>query len=202
MKDGRKIPIKDPHLKILRKNLRELLYEAFNAEHTKLMNKITQIKRSRRNQKDDQIKAQMRAEIKDLNKKRVNLRDSYYKSILRCGLCNTIEGDRIYYKRFDKWYCPKCFEENYRHWAPTNWKPRYPLLKEQVLEFFHKLDKVVGSCQTNLNLSREILTDICISENDQKIFLDTLYHHGGYCDCEIMLNAYPNVMADFDTDIE
>jgi len=155
-----------------------------------------------RDQKDDQIKAQMRIEIKNLRKINNQLDDMYHKSILRCGLCNTIEGDRIYYKRFDKWYCLKCFEENYKDWAPLNWKLRYPLLKEQVLEFFQKLDKVVGNCQTNLDFSGEILTEMGISKSDQKLFLDTLYHHGGHWDCEILLNAYPNVMADFDIDIE
>ncbi|MFX1435225.1 MAG: DUF2695 domain-containing protein [Promethearchaeota archaeon] len=202
MKDGRRITIKDPRLKTLRKNLRKLLDEAYIEEFENLMGKITQIKRSRRNQKDDEIKAQMEAKIDVLYEKSENLRNSYYKSILRCGLCNNLEGDRIYYKRFDKWYCPKCFEENYKHWAPLNWKPTYPISKEQVLDFFRELDKVVGSCQTNLDLSKEILTEMGISKSDQKIFLDTLYHHGGHCDCEIMLNAYPNVMADFDIDIE
>lgn len=202
MKDGRKITLRSPRLIILRKNLRELFDNTYNEERKKLYTKISQIEEIRRNQKDDQIKAQMRIEIKNLRKKNNQLEDIYHKSILRCSLCNTIEGDRIYYERFDKWYCPKCFEENYEHWAPLNWKPRYPLSKEQIIEFFLRLDKVVGSCQTNLHLSREILTEMGISKSDQNIFLDTLYHHGGHCDCEIMLNAYPNVMADFDIEIE
>lgn len=202
IKDGKRIGLKNSRLIIVRKNIRELFDEAYIKEYENLTDKITQIKRIRRNEENNQKKAQMRTEIKDLNENRVNLSDSYHKSILRCGLCNTIEHDRIYYKKFDRWYCPKCFEENYKHWAPLNWKPRYPLSKEQVLEYFHKLEKLVGNCQTNLDLSREILTFIGISESNQKIFLDTLYHHGGHCDCEIMLNAYPNIMADFDIGIE
>ncbi|MFX1592332.1 MAG: DUF2695 domain-containing protein [Promethearchaeota archaeon] len=202
MKDGRKITLENPRLKIIRKSLRELLDKAFNEEYKKLTNRIIQIKKARRNQKDEKIKVQMNIELKELVDRKNNVDDSYYKSILRCGLCNTIEGDRIYYKKFEKWYCLKCFEANYKHWAPLNWKPRYPLSKEQLLEFFHKLDKLVGSCQTNFDLSKEILTGMDISKSDQKIFLDTLYHYGGHCDCEIMLNAAPNVLSDFDIEEE
>lgn len=123
--------------------------------------------------------------------------DSFNKSFLICGTCNTLEGDRIYYKRFDSWFCPKCFEKNIKHWAPLKWEPKYPISKDQVFEFLNKLDKVVGQCKTNLDLSREILTYMGITKSDQKVFLDTLYHHGGHCDCEIMLNAAPNVLSDF-----
>lgn len=44
--------------------------------------------------------------------------------------------------------------------------------------------------------------DMDISKKQQKNFLETLYHYGGHCDCEIMLNTYPRVMMDFDIDIE
>ncbi|MFW9988919.1 MAG: DUF2695 domain-containing protein [Candidatus Odinarchaeota archaeon] len=66
----------------------------------------------------------------------------------------------------------------------------------------NRLEKVVGQCKTTLDLSREILTNMDIAKSDQRIFLNTLYHYGGHCDCEIMLNAAPNVLADFDIEEE
>jgi len=202
MKDGKRIIIRHPTLRVLRKNLREIIHRADIQEHRKLSNKKLEIKRSRRNQNDENIKAQMTFKIKNLSEKLNKLRASRNKSILSCGLCSTLEGDRIYLKGFNKWYCLKCFEENKKYWPPINWKPQYPLSKEQVVEFFLRLDKLAGNCQTNLNISKKILSDMDIKKSDQKIFLETLYHYGGHCDCEIMLNAHPNVMADLGIETE
>ena len=202
MKDRRRIIIRHPTLRILRKNLREIIHRADIQEHRKLSNEKLEIKRNRRNHKDENIKAQMTVEIKNLSIKQNKLRTSRNRSILSCGMCGTLDDDRIYYKGFDEWYCPICFEENYKNWPPLNWKPQYPLSKNQVESFFFRLDKLADKCQTNLNLSKRILNDMGIKKSDQKIFLETLYHYGGHCDCEIMLNAHPQVMMDFDIDIE
>lgn len=202
MKDGKRIIIRTPFLKNLRKNLRELIHKAYRQEHRKLSNKVIETIKVRENQKDENIIAQMTVEIRNLSARLNKLRASRNKSILKCGMCGTLDDDRIYYKGFDEWFCLKCYEENYKDWPPLNWKPQYPLSKNQVESFFFRLDKLADKCQTNLNLSKKILTDMGIKKSDQKIFLETLYHYGGHCDCEIMLNAHPKVMMDFDIDIE
>ncbi|MGV9174220.1 MAG: DUF2695 domain-containing protein [Promethearchaeia archaeon] len=197
MQDGKRITLSNPLLRNLRLNLRKIiditLDKKFEDNYDKI-DKIWELKREADNSENEELNNRLGI----LRQKNSRLDDSYKKSIVTCGLCNTLEGDRVYYKRFDEWFCPKCFAENYEHWGPSDWEPKYPLSKDQVLEFLHKLDKVVGQCETNLNLSREILTEMGISKKDQKVFLDTLYHYGGHCDCEIMLNASPKVLADFD----
>lgn len=202
MQDGKRITLSNPLLKTIRLNFRKLIDTAFNEEYEKLTNKIIQLEKTRRNQKDEHIKTQMRTEIKSYREKKNYLNDFYSKSILKCGICNTLEGDRIYYKRFGEWFCPDCYKENIKGWGPSDWEPKYPLSKNQVITFLEELDKVVGQCQTNFDLSKEILTGMDISKSDQRIFLNTLYHYGGHCDCEIMLNAAPNVLADFEIEDE
>jgi len=202
MKDGRRIIINNPVLRNLRNNLRVIIHKSYRQEYRNLNDKILYNLDNRENQKDEHLKTQMTVEIENLSMKQNKLRTSRNKSILSCGMCGTLEDDRIYYKGFDEWYCPKCFEENYKDWPPLNWKPQYTLSKNQVESFFFRLDKLADKCQTNLNLSKKILNDMGIKKSDQKIFLDTLYHYGGHCDCEIMLNAHPHVMMDFDIEIE
>lgn len=202
MKDGKKILLKNQNLRILRFNTRKLLYEAYIKKHTLLTNNLIQTKKIRRKQVDNQTKAQLAEKINNFIKEKKKLEEQKNKSILRCGSCNTLEGDRVYYKRFDKWYCPKCYEEGIKHWGPSDWEPTYPLSKNQILIFFEQLEKVVGQCKTNFDISKEILTVMDISKKDQKIFLDTLYHYGGHCDCEIMLNALESVLADFNIKME
>ena len=34
-----------------------------------------------------------------------------------------------------------------------------------------------------------------VSENDQNKFLDICKEYGGYCDCEILMNAYQNIKS-------
>lgn len=201
MQDGKIVSLTDQCLINLRNNLRKLLKSAYTKHRIEIsdeIRKIFDLMEDEKNRENEELNNKLSTLMQEENA----LDESYKKSILRCGVCHTLEGDRIYYKRFDEWFCPDCYKENIKGWGPSDWEPRYPLSKNQVITFFEELDKVVGQCQTNFDLSKEILTGMDIPRSEQKIFLDTLYHYGGHCDCEIMLNAAPNVLADFDIEEE
>ena len=201
MQDGKRITLKNKFLINFRSNIRYLIKEAYTNRRTETSREVKKIFALMEDE-DNIENEELNNNLSNLMQEENALDDTYKRSILKCGLCNTLEGDRIYYKRFDKWFCPDCYKENIKGWGHSDWEPRYPLSKNQVIKFLEELDKVVGQCQTNFDLSKEILTGMDISKSDQKIFLDTLYHYGGHCDCEIMLNAVPNVIADLDIDME
>ena len=104
MKDGKKITVGNPYLKNLRNNLRLLIKKAFNENHRRLNNQIIQFIKNMAEESDDQIKARMEYEERILSEKQKDLYETYQESIIKCGLCNTLEEDRIYYKRFGQWY--------------------------------------------------------------------------------------------------
>jgi hypothetical protein len=73
MKDGKRIIIRTPFLKNLRKNMRRLINELFNDEFEKLTNKVLEIIKERENQEDEIRKDQMTVKIKNLSEKKRNL---------------------------------------------------------------------------------------------------------------------------------
>ena len=76
------------------------------------------------------------------------------------------------------------------------------MIKSQIKEFLKRLEGKEGcnfqgkgknmtwKCDSKTHtLSRKILTNMKISEEEQNTFLKECESHGGYCDCEILFNA-------------
>jgi hypothetical protein len=200
MKKHRRIIIKNPNLKNLRNNLRKILGEAQLEKYSELVNQKREIRRKLRKQDDNH--SALKEKKRDIESKKQKLRRIFDKSICFCDGCSSMDKDMVYSVKAGEWFCVDCYDENLPKTFRDDWEPKYPLNKLQVMEFLQKLKKVHTQCQTNLDLSKQILTEMGISKQDQKTFLNTLYEYGGHCDCEIIMNAFPSVMADFDMDTE
>ena len=196
MKKHKKILIKNPKLKNLRNNLRLVLFKVYS-------NKLSDLNKELDKFLDIIIETgDVPDECSNLETMKQELRRIFNKSICICYICQKMDKDMVYATRPKEWFCIDCYENKLPKNLQEKWEPKYPLSKDQVLEFLDKLNEVADRCKTNLNLSREILTGMSINKRNQDRFLDTLYQYGGHCDCEIILNAYPNIMADFDLDLE
>lgn len=83
------------------------------------------------------------------------------------------------------------------------------LTKEQLEEFFSRLEgnegcdfkedegKVIWKCKggNDKSKAKEILKKMGISEKVMTEFLSLCESHGGYCDCEILINAEKHIMG-------
>ena len=196
MKRHVKIIIRNELLKNLRDNLRKVIINALNHQISNIDEKYEDL--------FDVVAetGDIPDELADLEEKKQLLNRSFNESICICNICQKMDKDMVYATRPAEWFCIDCYENKLPKNMQEKWEPKYPLSKDQVLEFLNELKNVVEQCNTNLNLSKKILTKMGITKKDQKIFLDTVYQYGGHCDCEIMMNAYPNIMADFNLDIE
>ena len=64
--------------------------------------------------------------------------------------------------------------------------------KKELEKFFKRLDKLlqVNGCNgRDLTNAQIILNEMSIPKKDQEEFLDDCRSVGGFCDCEIFLNA-------------
>jgi len=78
-----------------------------------------------------------------------------------------------------------------------DWQPEYPLSSDQLEFFFDELKRSANKCRTDHEISKRILKRMGINETDQNKFLDICKEYGGYCDCEILMNAYQHILADY-----
>lgn len=200
MKKHKRIIIENSHLKKIRNNLREIIGEAYVKLNADLIEKKRKLRKDLLNN-GEPIDFVIDA-TKKFESKIQKLTRAFNKSICFCDGCSSMDKDMVYSVKAGEWFCVDCYDKKLPKIFRDDWKPKYPLTKTQVMEFLKKLKKVHTQCQTNLDLSKQILTEMGISKKDQKIFLDTLYQYGGHCDCEIIMNAYPSVMADFDIDAD
>ena len=184
------ITIKDPRLQKIRRNLRLILQAAYNAKYQKL---------------SEEIEKHRKIDKREVYFKRYDkFRDlgySYNRSILKCGMCKTIKGDRIFVFIGNKWYCFKCYENHLPKSFLKNWQPFYPFKKEGILEFYNRLQNWFKSGRPHaegyFGDTRQILTEMGASKKDQNRFLATLKEYGGFNDGEILMNTWPYVRDDF-----
>ncbi len=79
------------------------------------------------------------------------------------------------------------------------------LTKVQIREFLNRLTGNEG-CQFNGNewrcggpqftYAKKILTLMRIPNTEQETFLELCKEYGGYCDCEILMNAAPLLLGE------
>ncbi len=199
MKKHKRVIIKNSKLKNVRYSLRTVIAEAYFEINDKLLKEKREI-RKKFIEKGKSIKSAIEA-TKELESKIQQLSRTFEKSICICGVCRKMDKDMVYATRPKEWFCIDCYENKIPKNLQEAWEPKYPLTEDQVIEFLKKLKKVSDQCETTLKLSKQILADMGIKKKDQNIFLDILYQYGGHCDSEILMNAYPKIIADFDIDI-
>lgn len=91
------IRIKDPRLRAIRLNLR-LIFMNFYYDQEAALQAIWL-------GSDDDNQISLLRELEDF-------RQSYRNSIIVCGVCSRIEGDRVYIPRHKCWYCTDCMKKN------------------------------------------------------------------------------------------
>jgi hypothetical protein len=116
------------------------------------------------------------------------------KSICTCSICHSYISDMIYIPRFEKWYCVDCAAD--RGWAKEpELKEKLTMTRAQIRHFLIALDGILEHkpCRTDHRYARQVLHQIGIEPEQQEIFLELCKLLGGYCDCEIMMNAAPEL---------
>jgi hypothetical protein len=56
-------------------------------------------------------------------------------------------------------------------------------------EFFDRMSQLLTGCDHTLAASRWVLKDMGLGEAEVGRAIEKLKGHGGYCDCEVMMNA-------------
>lgn len=205
MKDKKKVIIKNSVFKTLRNNLRLVLYKSvtnYGIEYYEEFS-IKEKNRIRLLREGKHIEAaQLRKQMGNEFKKQQNIDQAQDKSIIYCPNCRSIDSDMIYDKNKDTWYCLKCFEE--LHFNPT--QIRLIFTKMQIETFLNKLagpeacqmDEFGCRCGGKKFIyARQVLNSMQIPEKEQEEFLKLCRFFDGYCDCEILMNAAPQLLDHF-----
>jgi hypothetical protein len=180
MKKERAIVIKNPRLKRIKNELRTLL----KLWVSDVINSLLEKDRFENGPKFQ----------KEISK--LSLMDKL--SICSCLHCGYSDKDMIYRPDMKQWLCIECNSE----------LVYFAKLREELQmdigvlnEFFQRLQGEEGVGVKNLPrsglkcggqsypLSKEILSRMGIKHEIQDQFLELCQHYGGYCDCEIVLNA-------------
>jgi hypothetical protein len=107
MKKKRVITLKDPKLRKIRKNLRELLLKAFSRKLNEILDKKKEIMRdpdlNYYEKQEKQIELQ--SIIQDLKLAKRS-------APLSCSTCKRIDIDLVYNPVYNCWYCEECYEFN------------------------------------------------------------------------------------------
>ncbi|TXT63055.1 MAG: hypothetical protein BAJALOKI3v1_440001 [Promethearchaeota archaeon] len=116
MKKKRVIKLKDPRLRKIRKNLRELLLKAFSRKLNEILDKQDKIRENPDLNYYEKQEKQIELEsiIQDLKLARNG-------APLSCSTCSRIDIDLVYNPVFEEWYCEECYEFNsqgHKDWFP------------------------------------------------------------------------------------
>jgi len=123
-------------------------------------------------------------------------------SICNCRSCFRMDRDMIYNKHEGRWYCLDCYYSiKARNTDPADW----PLSRKEIRIFLRELAGPEG-CQYNgrewrcggkeFTYARRALDLMEIPKATQEEFLTFCRAFGGYCDCEILMNAAPYLLGE------
>ena len=69
------------------------------------------------------------------------------------------------------------------------------LTKSQIREFLKKLS-ALEACRHNFQFAKKVLNTMKIESTEQEKLLELCKKFGGYCDCEILMNAIPMLLGE------
>lgn len=187
MKKERAIIIKDPKLQKIRNELRAIL----NLWKSDIKSSL-RAKSSKFSEEGNFSKS------REIQKKISELNLQYQLSICVCLHCGHSDKDMIFIPEWKQWLCIECNTERvYFKKLRTNLK----ISNWQLKKIFERLmgDEGIGLTRSGAKCngyveSKRILDDIGIAKEDQEQFYELCEYFGGYCDCEIILNAKPRFL--------
>jgi hypothetical protein len=192
----RTIRIKHERLRKIRNNLRSLLSRI-------VLDKRKELREKDRNLWDQKEEGTLSEEhfwelSGKISRESSALLHALNKSICTCSICGTEESDMIYIPRFEKWYCVDCAAESGWDKEPEL-KEKLTMTRAQIRHFLIALDGILEHkpCRTDHRYARQVLHQIGIEPEQQEAFLELCGLYGGYCDCEILMNAAPKLRTLF-----
>ncbi|KKM73084.1 hypothetical protein LCGC14_1414030 [marine sediment metagenome] len=200
MKKERAIIIKDPRLRRIRNEFRNLLQSWTSKVRSDLQDKaFVYIE----NHEDDKLR--------EINIKVSNLDIMEEKSIILCPDCGRRDQDMVYVPTIpstNEWNVPNPYATYTHEWICMDCNSKrvhIADLREEILtgmtmmDIEEFLDRLSGGEGVGLSRSgwkcngyeesERILFEMGIEKDTQGKFLELCGHYGGYCDCEILLNA-------------
>ena len=105
------VVIKDPKLRRIRNNLREILIKAYQNTDIKLTSEIDAISRDSEGRLRMNRTPSENAELQKLKDMRSQINELTDKSICYCRACKQINKDMAYNPTLEEWYCVECYEE-------------------------------------------------------------------------------------------
>ncbi|MBD3211627.1 MAG: hypothetical protein GF311_03385 [Candidatus Lokiarchaeota archaeon] len=116
MKKKRVIKLKDPRLRKIRKNFRDLLLQMFSEKWGENNDKQKEIRNN-----PDLTYYEKSNRVRALERKLQDLKLAKYKAPLSCSTCKRIAIDLVYNPVFETWYCEECYQFNSQ--GHSNWYP-------------------------------------------------------------------------------
>ena len=189
MKKERAIIIKDPRLRKARNELRTLLklWKEDKANYLR-------IEASKYSKKGDKQRSRIiRKKISELN---LLLK----LSICACLHCGHSDKDMIFVPEMRQWLCIECNSERVYY---EKLRAGLRISNRELEEYFERLLEDEGIGLTRLGsrcegytASQRILDKMGVEKEVQEQFFELCKYYGGYCDCEIILNAKPQFLEE------
>lgn len=101
------IMLKDPQLRRIRTELRNLLFKAFEIHHSRYFDEMDSIRCNKSLSFEEREK--INHEIYQESEK---LRGSFKRSVIHCRLCGSRDLDLVYNPVLNAWYCEACYAFN------------------------------------------------------------------------------------------
>lgn len=187
MKKERAIIIKDPRLRKARNELRILLKLWVTDKINSLLVEASMYSKRGDNQKSREIQRKI---------SKLNLMEGL--SICSCIHCGRSDKDMIFVPEWRQWLCIECNSERVHYETLRN---TLPMSLEEIAEFLERLMGDEGTGLTHrgsrcngYTASKRILDKMGIEKEVQEQFYELCKYYGGYCDCEIILNAKPRFL--------
>jgi len=140
MRDGKRIVIKTPFLRDLRRNLRSLIISAVHSE----VKMLDQFLKMYENKSYSQLTQDEREDREKFYEMKWSLIDSLCSSICECNTCTRSDRDMVYVEDVKGWCCTECYD-NDKYFTPsklyTSPKYNYVAWYNQKKEEFNRLYK-------------------------------------------------------------
>jgi hypothetical protein len=189
----RTISIKHERLRKIRNNLRYVIRTTAFDKRKELREQLSTFRQKK--YKGEITEEEFWRLRREISRKGDPLIQALNKSICKCSICHSYISDMIYIPRFEKWYCVDCAEEN--GWAKEpELIAKLDMSHSDIEHFLDRLRKR-GLCKHDYRYSRMILSAMGVLGEQQEAFLELCGLYGGYCDCEILMNAAPKLRTLF-----